>query len=107
MANFLGELSTSTGAEIANVTPPNEKIVDWFHGKASITRPEDVHHMLGFGPSDAAYGNHVHDGKASLTLIQPPGSIILVDLTATPATSDIVAAVNGLNAMARTILGAG
>lgn len=39
--------------------PPAQRIVDWFHGRASTNKKEDLHHKLGYGPGEAAPGEDV------------------------------------------------
>ena len=56
-------------------TPPSNKVVEWFHGRADTTRPESIHHPLGTGPSEAAAGDHTHNGKDSAYII-PAGTAL-------------------------------
>lgn len=88
------------------ITPPSEQFVDWLHGRASTTKPSDLHHGLGFNENNASPGNHRHNGKDSLKII-PDGEFTLsVNLTAGASNTDIVAAINKLNDLCRTYLGA-
>ncbi len=98
-------LTSISNESLEGAPPPSQAFVDWLHGQASTTKPDDLHHTLGFQQNQAAIGNHRHNGKDSLTIIPPSDAFALTDLGPSPATSDIVAAVNKLNAMARTYLG--
>jgi hypothetical protein len=86
-------------------TPPSEKVVGWFHGRVSTSKPSDVHHRLGFGPGEASPGPHRHDGKDSLPLFDAT-EIVLTDISNTATGTQIATAVNAINAALRR-LGAG
>jgi len=103
---FLQQLSQINQESVEGTPPPSEAFLAWLHGQASTSKPQDLHHTLGFQETNASPGNHRHNGKDSLKII-PDGEFTLVDLTGSATTADIVAAVNKLNLMARTYLGAG
>lgn len=103
---LLQALGSISQEAIEGATPPSEAFVTWLHGQASTTRPQDLHHPLGFQENNAAPGNHRHNGKDSLKII-PDGEFTLpVNLTAGASNADIVAAINKLNDLCRTYLGA-
>jgi len=54
-----GGLGNGDGGDYTRTPPPLQKIVDWFHGRASTNRREDIHHTLGYGPGQAAPGEDV------------------------------------------------
>lgn len=103
MANIFDDLNSADETAVDGKAPPSQKVVDWFHAKASIGRPEDIHHPIGYGETDAAPGNHTHDGKNSKFLF--PTSVVLTDLGPAPTSLQIQAAVNNINAALR-LLGA-
>lgn len=50
---------------------PPAPVVDAFHKNAARdTRPEDIHHTVGPGPTQAASGQHRHDGSDSPLLLE-------------------------------------
>jgi microcystin-dependent protein len=51
--------------QIQGKPPPSTRFLNWLHARVSTNRPEDTHHRLGYGPTDAAPGNHTHDGRDS------------------------------------------
>jgi hypothetical protein len=70
----VASLSSRSGNQAANTTAPNPKpdgqVVDDFHTNADTdARPESAHHTLGPGPSQAAPGNHRHNGGDSELLL--------------------------------------
>lgn len=95
------DLSTATDTVTDGLTPPSQKQLDWLHGRASINRPEDLHHMIGFGAADAAAGDHTHNGKNSKFLFD--SNTVLTDLGPAPTSAQIQAAVNALNALFRLL----
>ena len=99
MPNVIGDFAAADDTATDGVTPPSQKTLDWLHGKASINRPEDIHHQLGYGDSDAASGSHTHDGKNSKFLFS--SNVTLNDLPASPTSAQIQSAVNALNALMR------
>lgn len=105
MANIFEELGRDKGKGLETTQSPSEKVVDWFHSRASNTQRNDLHHRIGDGPTDAAAGDHDHDGVNSKFLFNA-AEVTLVDLSASPSTADIRAAVNAINAALRR-LGAG
>lgn len=106
MANdILTSLSNISEADLEGATPPSEKVVDWFHSKASSNRPEDIHHATGTGNEDAAGARHRHTGKDSLKLLDA-SMATLGDLPANASLSQVITAVNNINAALR-LLGAG
>lgn len=104
--NLIQQLTQISSESLEGAAPPSEAFVTWLHGQASTSKPEDLHHTLGFTEFTTSPGNHRHQGKDSLMII-PSGEYVLTDLAASPPTSDIVAAVNALNKLCRTYLGAG
>ena len=53
-----------------NPKPPNQ-VVDDFHENSDLdARAEAQHHTLGPGPTQAAAGNHTHDGGDSSLLLE-------------------------------------
>lgn len=49
---------------------PDARKVEEFHANADTdTRPESLHHTLGPSPSQAAPGDHLHDGGTSAQLL--------------------------------------
>jgi hypothetical protein len=106
MANdILTSLSTISESDLEGATPPSEKVVDWFHSKASSNRPEDIHHATGTGNEDAAGARHRHTGKDSLKILDP-GMATLGNLPSNATTAQMVTAINNINAALR-LLGAG
>lgn len=59
--------------QIVGKPPPSTRFLNWLHTRVSTNRPEDTHHRLGYGPTEAAPGNHTHDGRDSLPIagVQP------------------------------------
>ena len=104
-SDFLTSLSNVSEAELDGAAPPSEKVVDWFHSKASSNRPEDIHHATGTGEEDAAGARHRHTGKDSLRILDP-GMSTLSNLPSNATNAQIVTAVNNINAALR-LLGAG
>ena len=105
MASIFEDLGKADGKGLEANTPPSEKIIDWLHARASTTARNDLHHRIGDGPTDAASGDHTHNGVDSKPLFTA-AQVSLTDLGASPTTADIRAAVNALNAAFRR-LGAG
>jgi microcystin-dependent protein len=54
--------------QIVGKPPPSTRFLNWLHTRVSTNRPEDTHHRLGYGPTEAAPGNHTHDGRDSLPI---------------------------------------
>lgn len=104
--NLIQQLASISTESLEGAPPPSDAFVAWLHAQASTSKPQDLHHTQGFTEFTVSPGNHRHNGKDSLTII-PTGEYPLTDLSASPVTSDIVAAVNALNKLARTYLGAG
>ena len=78
-------------------TPPTS-VVSMFHRNAAVdTKPEDIHHTLGGGPSQAASGAHTHNGSDSPLLL---GSSVITGSKASPSTvpPSIIAALKILGA---------
>lgn len=103
MASIFDDLNTAADTATDGKEPPSQKIVDWIHGKTSINRPEDIHHIVGFGDADASSGSHTHNGKNSKYLFD--SSVVLTDLTGAPTSAQIQTSVNAINAALR-LLGA-
>lgn len=100
--NVFMQLTQVPDSSLDGLQPPSQKVVDVFHGKASINRPEDIHHQIGVGINEAASGAHTHNGTDSLYIVI---NQTLTDLPATPTSAQIQAAVNQINAILR-LLGA-
>lgn len=79
---------------------PSRKILDWFHQQASTQNDSDIHHPLGFGPGEAARGDHTHNGKDSKPLFT---DLQLNDVTGASPAADIAAAINAINDALRTL----
>jgi hypothetical protein len=105
--NLLSLLANIPNDAYEGATPPSEQFVDWLHGRASVGRTQDIHHALGFQESQASPGNHRHNGKDSLRIIPEGEYAVAVNLTVAATTSDMVTAINKLNDLCRTYLGAG
>ena len=101
MASIFDDLNSAEDTATDGLNPPSQKVVDWLHGKASLNRPEDIHHIVGFGDADSASGSHTHNGKNSKFLFDP--SVVLNDLPAAPTSAQIQSAVNALNALMRLL----
>lgn len=102
--SILKQLSSLSADDLQGQTPPSQAVVDWLHGKASTTQVStDVHHFIGFQDNDVAAGSHTHDGKNSQFIVGT--KVTLTDLSASPTTPQIVAAVNAINAIFRQYFG--
>lgn len=44
-------------------SPPSEMVIKFHKNAPTDGRKEDIHHTLGQGPTQAATGDHVHDGN--------------------------------------------
>lgn len=62
-------------------TPPSTAFVRWFLAQADTVSEKSPLHYLGIGPTDAAYGNHKHDGVRSPYLWDPGTNIATGDLS--------------------------
>lgn len=96
------DLASTDDASIEGLAPPSSKVVDFLHGNASTTEPTDIHHRIGYGPTDAARGDHSHDGVDSPGLFT---GTTFTDITAVATGAQIAAAVNALNAAMRLVGG--
>ena len=81
-------------------TPPSQKIVDWFHMGVSTAMVTDVHHAIGTGPTEAAAGDHDHDGKNSKRLWNE--ETVLTDLSPGATDDQMRVAINKLNEAIRS-----
>lgn len=88
---------------IGKVAVPSAKFVEWFHQRAGLGA-DGPHHLLGYGPEDAAKGSHKHDGVDSLPLFN--ASNIPANLPATPTDAQFRDAINDILALLRTVAGA-
>ena len=62
--------STDQAAALKSAPRPDSQTVDEFHTNSDLdTRGESQHHTLGPGPTQAAAGNHTHDGGDSSLLL--------------------------------------
>jgi hypothetical protein len=102
--NIIAQLAAADTTEIEGQTPPSEAVVDFIHGRASTTRPEDLHHTLGTGQVQASPGNHQHNGKDSKFVLDG-ANVTLTDITAGATGAQIATAVNAINALFRTYFG--
>lgn len=104
-SNVLQMFAQISSDAFEGIAPPSEQFVDWLHGRASTSKPSDLHHPLGFNENYASPGNHRHNGKDSLKII-PDGEFTLpTNLTVGATTADIVNSINQLNLLCRTYLG--
>lgn len=72
MANELERLLTQV--DTVNDPPPSRALVDWLHRNAGTDR-FDLHHRIGHTESDAAAGDHDHDGRNSGQVAGAAGNI--------------------------------
>jgi len=82
---------------------PSDKVVMWFHGKASTDQPTDIHHRIGFGDTDAASGSHTHDGKNSKPLFNIDQ--VPADLASGASLAQTITAVNRILELIRKVSG--
>jgi len=65
-----GSSDTAESSNVNNAAPPSSENVDHFHINADTdVRLESLHHTLGTQPTQAAPGDHVHDGGSSPLLL--------------------------------------
>lgn len=76
-------------------TPPSRKFADWFHSRVSTQKATDLHHSIGTGPTEAAAGDHNHDGKNSKRLWNE--DTVLTDLAPGATAEQMRVAINKLN----------
>lgn len=81
-------------------TPPSQKVADWFHKRVSTQKATDVHHSIGTGPTEAAAGDHDHDGKNSKRLWNE--ETVLTDLSPGATDDQMRQAINKLNEAIRS-----
>ena len=63
--------STSESDDLGNTPPPTAEEVERMHTNADTdTRSESQHHTLGSSPTQAAPGDHRHDGGDSALLLE-------------------------------------
>ena len=98
------QLASGDSTKVDGQSPPSEAVSDWLHGRASTTRPEDLHHTIGFGPSQSSPGSHQHNGKDSKQILDG-ANVTLSDITAAATGTQIAAAVNAINAVFRAYFG--
>jgi hypothetical protein len=91
---FIDEITKITEADISGKAPPPTRLVDWFHTRVSTNRPEDLHHSLGNGQTQAAQGDHGHDGKNGRALWAAED--VPVDLSPVATLPQTIDAVNKL-----------
>ena len=96
---FLDDITELQVADLNNKTSPKPAVIDWFHKQASTKRDEDLHHQLGNGATQAAFGDHAHDGKRGVALWA--ATDVPPDLLGTPTTTQIKDTVNAVLAMMR------
>lgn len=89
------------GGQQADSLKPNPKpdaqTVEDFHSNSDLdVRPEAQHHTLGPSPSQAAPGNHTHNGSDSLQLLG--GVIIAGSRGGNTALASVIAALVALGA---------
>lgn len=85
--------------QINGRTPPSQKFIDWLHKRVSTQKATDVHHPIGTGPTEAAAGDHDHDGKNSKRLWNE--ETVLTDLSPGATDDQMREAINKLNAAIR------
>ena len=71
-----GSATRAAGTAANDDSPkPSSQAVDDFHTNSDVdTRPESQHHTLGGGTTQAAPGDHLHDGGTSSLLL---GGVVL------------------------------
>ena len=70
MSMLSSDSGPSTFGQDENSKPPSQ-VVDDFHENSDLNaRAESQHHTLGPGPTQAAPGNHTHDGGDSALLLE-------------------------------------
>jgi len=70
MSMLSSDNSPGTFSSDENLKPPNQ-VVDDFHQNSDLNaRAEAQHHTLGPGPTQAAPGNHTHDGGDSSLILE-------------------------------------
>lgn len=70
MSMLSSDDSPGTFGRDENPKPPSQ-VVDDFHENSDLdSRAEAQHHTLGPGPTQAAPGNHTHDGGDSALLLE-------------------------------------
>jgi hypothetical protein len=70
MSMLSSDNNAGTFGRDENPKPPNQ-VVDDFHENSDLdARAEAQHHTLGPGPTQAAPGNHTHDGGDSALLLE-------------------------------------
>lgn len=72
MANELERLFADV--DPVNDPPPSRALVDWIHRNAGTDR-FDLHHKIGHDATDAAAGDHDHDGRNSGQVAGAAGNI--------------------------------
>lgn len=88
--------------KVGKGSPPSARFLRWFHREVD-TKKEDEHHRIGFGPDDAAAGDHTHNGVDSAALFDASQLPAVLAPTATlPQTID---AFNALRAVIATKAG--
>lgn len=66
-----------------NQTPPSAAYVRWLLAQGDTTDPASPLHRLGIRPSDAAPGNHTHNGRNSSFLFRPGVDVVTGDISVT------------------------
>lgn len=87
-------------SKIDGKAPPSMKFVDWFHKRVSTQKATDLHHAIGTGPTEAAAGDHDHDGKNSPRLWNE--ETVLTDLGPGATDDQMRVAINKLNEAIRS-----
>ena len=100
MPNFFDDILEADDADLEGKAPPSAKILDWLHGNASTTETTDMHHRLGFGPTEASQGDHVHDGKSSRHLFSNTAQSAV---SGASTTAQLAAAITELQALMRRV----
>lgn len=78
---------------ISKSKPPSQRFIRWLLREAP-TGQEDFLHRLGFGPTDAAQGDHNHDGVTSRAIFD--ATTLPDTLPATATNAQIIDAINQL-----------
>jgi hypothetical protein len=88
-----GEYGGGKAPNQPNPTPASD-VVDDFHTNSDVnSRAESLHHTLGPTPTQAASGDHVHDGGTS--------SLLLTGITLSGSRGGNVAMVSIISALVR------
>ncbi len=103
-----GDPKQNTGDEdYLSEDAPSGKYVKWFHREADTDSSELAeHHTLGNGRNQASAGNHRHDGKSGLPLLDKGTDRVTGTkyLNGTPSSADLTNLQNQINALTAIIV---